>query len=189
MKLELTDGLVINGNSNILNSWTTTATTIGNWNYTKAEEKEKEKKEVREKMNMGKYNIVEVDFNKVNVHDKYRTTGKYYAYYDLKLSEDDVIVVKNPQGFSVAKVIKVIEKNEVTEQMRNYIEYGYEVVDLVSTCSYEERVENRKIAKELKIEMDRKMKKMQEITLYEMMAEKCPELKQMLESYKKLMEI
>ena len=35
--------------------------------------------------------------------------------------------------------------------------------------------------------MDKKMKEMQELALYEMMAEKSPELKEMLDNYKALM--
>lgn len=55
-----------------------------------------------------------------------------------------------------------------------------------NTSAYEERVAKRKEATELKKKMDQVIKQMDESNKYEMYAERNPELKDMLETYKKL---
>lgn len=60
------------------------------------------------------------------------------------------------------------------------------IICKVDFADFETRKANREKAKKLKAEMDKKIKNLQEVAVYEMMAEKCPELKEMLDAYKKL---
>ena len=76
--------------------------------------------------------------------------------------------------------------DQVTQTMRDYCNEGREIVSKFDMCSYEERVAKRKQAKQLKADMNKKMKEMQELAMFEMMAKENPELKEMLDAYKEL---
>ena len=136
-----------------------------------------------ENMLMGNYTICKVKFVEgTNVNREYQ-----YALYDNNIGVDDYVVVKSANhGMGIARVTGIIPSDYVTQQMRDYCNEGREVVAKFDMSSYEERVEKRKKAKQLKAEMNKKMKEMQELAMFEMMAEKNPELKEMLDAYKEL---
>lgn len=134
-------------------------------------------------MLMGNYGICKVKFIEgANTSKEY-----YYALYDNNITFDDYVVVKSANhGFGIARVTEIVANEQITQSMRDYCNEGREVVSTFDMSAYEQRVEKRKQAKQLKSEMNRKMKEVQELAMFEMMAEKNPELKEMLDSYKAL---
>lgn len=111
------------------------------------------------------------------------TTKEYaFAMFEDYIDVDDYVLCDTSNGYSVAKVAKIINKDEY-----DGVSVTKEIVCPVYFVAFEQRKKNREEAKKLKSEMDKKMKEMQELALYEMMAEKSPELKEMLDNYKALM--
>lgn len=109
------------------------------------------------------------------------TTKEYaFALFDEYVDVDNYVLCDTANGYGVAKVVEIIAKDEYDGDVTKEIICGLNFVD------FEQRKKNREEAKKLKSEMDKKMKEMQELALYEMMAEKSPELKEMLEAYKGL---
>ena len=111
------------------------------------------------------------------------TTKEYaFALFDEYISVDDCVLCDTSYGYSVGKVVEIINKDEYEGA-----DVTKEIICFVNFADFEQRKKNREEAKKLKSEMDKKMKEMQELALYEMMAEKSPELKEMLDNYKALM--
>ena len=134
-------------------------------------------------MLMGKYTVCKIRFIEGS-----NTSKDYdYALYDNNLRVGDHVVVKSANhGFGLAKITEIVSDDCVTQAMLDYCNAGREVVSGFDMSAYEERLEKRKIAKQLKADMNKKMKEMQELAMFEMMAEKNPELKEMLDKYKEL---
>ena len=111
----------------------------------------------------------------------------YYAIYDdgRKYCPGDKVIVSGAANRTVHTISEVINAEEAVNRMGNK-NITAEVIAYVDTSAYEERVAKRKEAEELKKKMDRVIKQMEENNKYEMYAEKNPELKEMLEAYKKL---
>lgn len=134
-------------------------------------------------MLMGKYTVCKIRFIEGS------NTSKDYdcALFDNNLGVGDHVVVKSANhGFGLAKITEIVSDDCVTQAMLDYCNAGREVVSGFDMSAYEERLEKRKIAKQLKADMNKKMKEMQELAMFEMMAEKNPELKDMLDKYKEL---
>jgi hypothetical protein len=134
-------------------------------------------------MLMGHYQVYKIKFIEgTNVNREY-----HYACYDDSICIDDYVVVKSANhGFGIARVVDMVVGDQVTQTMRDYCNEGREIVSRFDMCSYEERVAKRKQAKQLKADMNKKMKEMQELAMFEMMAKENPELKEMLDAYKEL---
>lgn len=134
-------------------------------------------------MLMGNYRVCKVKFFEgTNVNKEYT-----YAFYDDSIMVDDKVVVKSANhGFGLATVTQIIDDNCVTQSMKDCCNEGREIVAKFDISAYNERIEKRKAAKQLKTEMNKKLKEVQELAMFEMMAEKNPELKEMLETYKEL---
>ena len=111
----------------------------------------------------------------------------YYAIYDdgRKYYPGDKVIVSGTASGTVHMIKDIIDPEEVANRMGNK-NITAEVVAYVDTSAYEERVAKRKEAVELKKKMDQVIKQMDESNKYEMYAERNPELKEMLEAYKKL---
>lgn len=152
-----------------------------NYNYNNSSKTNTTKGE--NNMLMGNYKVCKVKFI-----EGYNTTKEYtYAYYDDNIAPGDNVVVKSANhGFGLATVTRIVNDEYVTQEMRDYCNEGREIVSKFDMNAYDDRVEKRKAAKKLKVEMDKKLKEVQELAMFEMMAEKNPELKEMLEAYKQL---
>lgn len=124
----------------------------------------------------GNYRIAMVKF----VQGTNTVKGYAFALFDNDIKVDDTVLCDTVNGYGVAKVIEIIAKDEYDGDVTK------EIVCSVDFTNFEQRKKNREEAKKLKSEMDKKMKEMQELALYEVMAEKSPELKEMLEAYKGL---
>lgn len=111
----------------------------------------------------------------------------YYAIYDdgRKYYPEDKVIVSGAASGMVQTISEIIDPEEAASRMGNK-SITAEVIAYVDTSAYEERVAKRKEAGELKKKMDQVIKQMDESNKYEMYAERNPELKEMLEAYKKL---
>lgn len=111
------------------------------------------------------------------------TTKEYaFALFEDYINVDNYVLCDTAHGYSVGKVVEIINKDEYEGA-----DVTKEIICPVYFVDFEQRKKNREVAQKLKSEMDKKMKEMQELALYEMMAEKSPELKEMLDNYKALM--
>ena len=111
----------------------------------------------------------------------------YYAIYadGRKYYPGDSVIVSGAASGMVQKIEEIVDPEEAAKRMGNK-SITAEVIAYVDTSAYEERVAKRKEAAELKKKMDQVIKQMDESNKYEMYAERNPELKEMLEAYKKL---
>ena len=111
----------------------------------------------------------------------------YYAIYDdgRKYYPGDSVIVSGAANGMVQKIEEIVDPEEAAKRMGNK-SITAEVIAHVDTSAYEERVAKRKEATELKKKMDQVIKQMDESNKYEMYAERNPELKAMLDTYKRL---
>lgn len=111
----------------------------------------------------------------------------YYAIYDdgRKYYPGDSVIVSGAASGMVQTISEIIDPEEAASRMGNK-NITAEIISYVDTSAYEERVEKRKAAEKLKKCMDKVIKEMEENNKYEVYAERNPELKEMLETYKKL---
>ena len=111
----------------------------------------------------------------------------YYAIYDdgRKYYPGDSVIVSGAASGTVHTIDEIIDPEEAASRMGNK-NITAEIISYVDTSAYEERVEKRKAAEKLKKCMDKVIKEMEENNKYEVYAERNPELKEMLETYKKL---
>ena len=111
----------------------------------------------------------------------------YYAIYDdgRKYCPGDKVIVSGVANRTVHTISEVIDAEEATNRMGKK-NITAEVIGYVDTSAYDNRVAKRKEAAELKKKMDQVIKQMDESNKYEMYAERNPELKAMLDTYKKL---
>lgn len=151
------------------------------YNYRSLELVDENKK--GEEIMMGNYTVCTIKFIEgTNTEREY-----HYALYDDNICCGDYVVVKSANhGLGLAQINDIIPDGCVTQAMRDYCNAGREVIAAFDMNAYNNRVEKRKKAKQLKTEMNKKMKEMQELAMFEMMAEKNPELADMLAAYKEL---
>ena len=111
----------------------------------------------------------------------------YYAIYDdgRKYYPGDKVIVSGTANGMVHTISEIITPEEASVRMGNK-NITAEVIAYVDTSAYDDRVKRRKEADNLKKKMDKLIKQMEENNKYEMYAEKNSELKEMLETYKKL---
>lgn len=117
-------------------------------------------------------------FNTVKVKylDNDRPNAQVYANFDTYLTVGDMCVVKSlNHGLGLAIVVEIIDKNDVP--------LPREIVAKVDTQDYDHRVAARKDAAKLKAKMQERAKQLQDIALYQMLAEKDPEMKELLERF------
>ena len=129
-------------------------------------------------MNMKKgedYTVAEIKFLDENGGRTYK-----YLLFDADVRPDDLVVVKTGHhGFALAQVIDLDNETDGSE-----IEHNRQIVCKVDLTAYENRIAMSKKMAELKKQMDAKVKQLQNLALYEMLAQQDPELKAMLDEYK-----
>lgn len=111
----------------------------------------------------------------------------YYAIFDdgRVYFPGDKVIVSGAASGTVHTISEIIDVEEASIRMGKK-NITAEVIGYVDTSAYDNRVAKRKEAEELKKKMDHIIKEMDENNKYEMYAERNPELKEMLETYKKL---
>lgn len=108
----------------------------------------------------------------------------HFAIYDdgFDYQPGDKVILSNSNDIWI--INEIITPEEATARYNKNI--TAEVVCKVDTNSYEKRVQKRKAIEKLKRDMDKKIKEMDESKKYEMYAAENPDLKNMLEAYKAL---
>ena len=102
-----------------------------------------------------------------------------YANFDRDLKTGDLCVVKPAHHeMTLARVVEILEGNSY--------ETTREVVAVVDTSFYDERVKIREKATKLKARMQERAKKLQDIALYQMLAENDSEMMELLNDYQNL---
>lgn len=137
-------------------------------------------KGVKEMEVKGNYNVAVVNFLQgVN------TTKRYcFALFDNSIKVNDCVLCDTANGYGVAKVLDIVPKTEyVGEKVTK------EIICKVDFTDFENRKEARKKMDSIKKQMDKMVKENQELVLYQMLAEKCPEMASLLEEYKQLMTV
>lgn len=133
-----------------------------------------------------KENIMKVEGNYrvalVNFLDGVNTIKDYaFALFDDEIVENDLVICDSANRYCVAKISKIITKEEYTG-----VAVSKEIVCKVDFTDFEQRKADREKKKELKKKMDKLVADSQEIALYQMLAKDNPEMAEMLEEYKKL---
>lgn len=108
----------------------------------------------------------------------------HFAIYDdgFDYQPGEKVILSNSND--IWTINEIITPEEATVRYNKNI--TAEVVCKVDTNSYEKRVQKRKAIEKLKRDMDKKIKEMDESKKYEMYAAENPDLKNMLEAYKTL---
>lgn len=121
-------------------------------------------------------NIAKIKF----LNNSIGTTTYEYANFDPELKVGDICVVKSAHhGFGIAKVEEIVEQTDIITQR--------EIVAKVNMDAYNERLDNRAKAAELKVKMQERVKQLQDIALYKMMAESDSTMSEMLKEYQSIM--
>lgn len=131
-----------------------------------------------EEINMyGNYVTANIAFlDGANADKTYR-----YALYDSTIQPEDTVVVQTGHhGLAVARVVSLGEPN-------GPVSHGREVICKVDMTAFEERKARAAQLVELKARMDSRVQRLQKAAVYEMLAEKDPELAAMLQTYKELL--
>ena len=104
-----------------------------------------------------------------------------YALYDDTIQPEDTVVVQTGHhGMAVARIVALGEPN-------GPVSHGREIICKVDLTAFEERKARAAQLVELKAKMDSKVQQLQKAAVYEMLAEKDPELAAMLQAYKSLL--
>lgn len=108
----------------------------------------------------------------------------HFAIYDdgFDYQPGDKVILSNSND--IWTINEIITPEEATARYNKNI--TAEVVCKVDTNSYEKRVQKRKAIEKLKRDIDKKIKEMDENKKYEMYAAENPDLKNMFEAYKAL---
>lgn len=139
-------------------------------------------KNVEENIDMSNAPKITNYFNAVKIQylDNTAPSSYIYANFIADIKVGDMCVIKSAHhGFGLATVVEVIDRNDFEILSR-------EVVTIVDTRDYDERVATRKKATELLTTMQERAKKLQDIALYQMLAENDPEMAELLKEYKGL---
>ena len=126
----------------------------------------------------GNYKVALVQF----LQGTNTTKGYAFALFDDDIGVNDTVLCDTSYGYGVAKVTEIIPNKEYSG-----VAPTKEIICKVDFSAFEQRKVNREKAQELQKEMDKRIQKLQEFALYEMMAAQDPELKEMFENYKQLM--
>lgn len=111
-------------------------------------------------------------------------TDYYFAIYDdgVYYRPGDKVMVSGNDRIQVIE--EIITPDEAKERFDGDI--IAEVIGRIDTIAYDRRVKKRKEAKQIKEEMDKKVKEMDELLKYEMYAKQSPEFLALLDQYKEL---
>lgn len=121
-------------------------------------------------------------FANIKFMDGTNTNCTYsYALYDPIIKEGDVVVVKTGHhGLALATIA------EIAPDISEPVKFGREIIAKVDFSAYNARKEKAEKIAKLKKTMDEKVRELQHNAIYEMLAEKDPALKAMLDEYKTL---
>ena len=104
----------------------------------------------------------------------------FYALFEEYNVGDLVVVQTGHHGLALAEI------SSVDCGDKNRVKCSREIITRVDMEAFYQRQEKRKALAQLKKDMDKKVKELQETALYELLAEKDPALAAMLAEYKQL---
>ena len=121
--------------------------------------------------------------NYVSVVFKNGDCKKYvFATYE-NLEPNDIVVVETQYGYVVGRVTEINVKLPISLEEDNI----REVIQKVDFSEYNRRKEVREKVNELKELMDKRVEQLKSDAVYEMFAEKDPELKKLYDNYKEIL--
>lgn len=130
----------------------------------------------------GKYLIADACYLSHNSNSAYpeENANTYaFALYDTTIIEGDYCVVKsNGHGFDIVKIQRLRERSDEA--------ITREIVCKVDFSAYVSRLDARKRRDELRNEMAKKAAQLQEIAMYQILAESDPAMAALLKAYKEL---
>ncbi|GIN22518.1 hypothetical protein [Siminovitchia fordii] len=113
------------------------------------------------------------------VHEDIRYASRtYYFKTDLNLSIGDLIVVDTARGYQLGEVVEVDANPRI-----NVLKW---VVDKVDKSRHKERLKKEAKLKEIKSKMDKRRKELEDIHLYQILAEKDDAMRDLLQEYLQL---
>ena len=125
----------------------------------------------------GDFKVAKVKFlNGTNINTEYE-----YAMFDDYEVGDTVVVASAHHGLGIAKISAIITKEQAITKA-----FEREIVSRVNMEAYETRKKNRNRLHELKKQMDDRVRDLNQLALFEMLAAKDDELSKMLGEYKLL---
>lgn len=129
---------------------------------------------------MKNFNKAIIEFLNGNVYPQYP-----YACYDENIKPGDLVVLKTGHhGFALGRIASITVP--ASAEIDNPVKDGREVISKVDMTAFEERQAKAKKLAALEREMEKKIKEFTKLDFLETMAEKHPELKELLDQYKKL---
>lgn len=134
----------------------------------------------------GKYRIATIQFLDHPTYEiKYRV---YDDGFDYKVG-DYVVVHPAHHNWTIAKIKAIYDYDSaVVADSAITVDEAREIICPIDISKFNERERKAKEIVKLKKEMDKKVKELQGVALYELMAEKSPELQEMLTQYKTLVQ-
>ena len=119
----------------------------------------------------------------VNVKFHRRDDSDEYTYRtNLELETDDMVIVETSHGLSLATVTTMVD------QLPSHLEWEdlKEVACKIDLTAYNERKEQAEKRKVLLAQMNQKVKELQNLAIYEALADKDPAMKAMLDEFQSL---
>lgn len=128
----------------------------------------------------GKYRVALVNF----ISGTNTTKDYAFALYDDNVQVNDLVLVDASSTFSVAKVKAILEKDEYSG-----VAITKEIVCKIDIADYENRKKLRQEKKALQSKMDKLVKENQVLIVYQAIADKNPEMAELLKQYQALDEV
>ena len=107
-----------------------------------------------------------------------------YALFDFCATIGDHALVRSSSNYGVVRIENILSMNE-HESLGGH-PVTNEIICKVDFSGVQRRVEQRKRKEELRKQMDKLVKENQELILYQALAEKSPEMAELLNEYKSL---
>lgn len=107
-----------------------------------------------------------------------------YALFDFCATIGDLALVRSSNKYGVVRIENILSMNE-HESLGGH-PVTNEIICKVDFSSIQRRGEQRKRKEELRKQMDKLVKENQELILYQALAEKSPEMAELLNEYKSL---
>lgn len=125
----------------------------------------------------GDYRVAMVKF----VQGTNTTKGYAFALFDEDICEGHHVLCDTANGFGVAQVVSIVDQNEY-----DGTPITKEIICKVDFTAFEKRKELRKQKELLKKQMDKMVADNQELILYQAIADKNPEMAELLAAYRSL---
>lgn len=107
-----------------------------------------------------------------------------YALFDCCATIGDLALVRSSSNYGVVRIENILSMNE-HESLGGH-PVTNEIICKVDFSGIQRRIDQRKRKEELRKQMDKLVKENQELILYQALAEKSPEMAELLNEYKSL---